>query len=52
MRTIIIETKTIETDNRIEIHPVIPFSEFPEGRREANPDKDGNLVWIVYVDEA
>lgn len=34
-----------------EIRPVIPFREFPAGRREAGPDKDGNLVWTVYVEE-
>lgn len=33
-----------------EIIPVIPFSEFPAGPREAGPDKDGNLIWTVTVD--
>lgn len=34
-----------------ETRPVIPFSEFPRGRREAGPDADGNLVWTVHVEE-
>ena len=35
----------------LEARPVIPFSEFPRGRREAGPDADGNLVWTVHVEE-
>ena len=34
-----------------EIRPIIPFSEFPTGRREAGPDADGSLVWTVHVEE-
>lgn len=30
-----------------EIHPEIPFSEFPAGPREARPDEDGKLAWYV-----
>lgn len=33
----------------IEIVPVIPFSEFPAGPREAGPDESGNLVWCVNI---
>lgn len=32
-----------------EIIPVIPFSEFPTGPREAGPDESGNLVWCVNI---
>lgn len=34
-----------------ETRPVIPYNEFPRGRREAGPDSDGNLVWTVHVEE-
>ena len=34
-----------------EIRPVTPFSEFPAGLRNAGPDKDGNLVWTVIVED-
>ena len=34
-----------------ETRPVIPFSEFPVGRREAGPDAGGDLVWTIHVDE-
>lgn len=40
-----------ESGEIVEIRPVIPFSEFPTGRREAGPDADGNLVWTVHVEE-
>lgn len=33
----------------IEIVPVIPFSEFPAGPREAGPDESGNLAWCVNI---
>ena len=35
----------------LETRPVIPFGEFPRGRREAGPDADGNLVWTIHVEE-
>lgn len=34
----------------LEIAPEIPFSEFPDGPREAGPDADGKLIWTVTVD--
>ena len=34
-----------------EIRPVIPFDQFPAGQRSAGPDKDGNLVWTVIVED-
>ena len=48
--TIASETITVESGEQ-ETRPVIPFSEFPRGRREAGPDADGNLVWTVHVEE-
>ena len=51
MRTITIKSETIETESAPEIRPVIPFSEFPHGVREAGPDADGNLVWTVQVED-
>ena len=48
--TIASETITAESGEQ-EIRPVIPFGEFPRGRREAGPDADGNLVWTVHVEE-
>lgn len=48
--TIASENVTAESGEQ-ETRPVIPFSEFPEGRREAGPDADGNLVWTVYVED-
>lgn len=33
----------------LEIAPEIPFSEFPDGPREAGPDESGNLVWCVNI---
>ena len=60
MKTITIKSETItvpaiDEDGKPttvqEIHPVIPFSEFPRGRREAGPDADGDLVWTVHVEE-
>ena len=60
MKTVTIKTETIKTKSTDEngkqvdglcTKPVIPFSEFPAGHREAGPDADGNLVWTVYVEE-
>ena len=60
MRTVIIKSETITTPSidaegsptdMQEIRPIIPFSEFPTGRREAGPDADGNLVWTIHVEE-
>lgn len=51
MRIVTIASEIIETESGQEIRPVIPFSEFPPGRREAGPDADGNLVWTVHVEE-
>lgn len=48
--TIASETITAESGEQ-ETCPVIPFGEFPAGRREAGPDADGNLVWTVHVEE-
>lgn len=48
--TIASETVTAESEEP-ETRPVIPFGEFPRGRREAGPDADENLVWTVYVEE-
>lgn len=36
----------------VETKPVIPFSQFPEGRRIAIPDPDtGRLVWCIGPDD-
>lgn len=58
MRTVIIKSETITTPSidaegsptdMQEIRPIIPFSEFPAGPREAGPDESGKLVWRVNV---
>ena len=60
MKTVTIKSETItvpaigedgKPTTAQEIRPVIPFGEFPAGRREAGPDADGNLVWTVHVEE-
>lgn len=60
MRIVIIKSETITTPSidaegsptdMQEIRPIIPFSAFPDGPREAGPDADGKLVWTVYVEE-
>ena len=48
--TIASETITAESGEQ-ETRPVVPFSEFPRGRREAGPDADGKLVWRVTVSD-
>lgn len=60
MKAVIIKSETItvpaiDEDGKPttaqEIHPVIPFSEFPAGQRSAGPDADGNLAWTVIVED-
>ena len=52
MKTITIKSRTIINDaGEYECYPVIPFSEIPAGQRNAGPDKDGNLVWTVIVED-
>ena len=50
MHIVTISSETITTESgEPETRPVIPFSEFPRGRREAGPDAEGRLVWRVNV---
>ena len=52
MRIVTIASETITAESgELEARPVIPFGEFPRGRREAGPDADGNLIWTVHVEE-
>lgn len=53
MRIVTIESTTAQSadSGAVETVPAIPFSEFPEGPRIAGPDKDGNLVWTVIVED-
>lgn len=51
MPTVTIASETITAESgEPETRPVIPFGEFPRGRREAGPDESGKLVWRVTVD--
>lgn len=54
MRIVTIESTTAQSADSGAVEttvPAIPFSEFPEGPRIAGPDKDGNLVWTVIVED-
>ena len=52
MRIATIKSEQITGESgEMEARPVIPFSEFPRGRREAGPDADRNLVWTIHVEE-